>query len=380
MLRGDLLLAGAGALAAADDLVVHAAVVIGVFLGQLLAALGHALGIMLADILLLVGIVIADALLLHHGSQFRPALGTALGTLAALLAGMGTALTGPLAALLALTGPLLEAAAGTVLEIALGGTLAGSAALPCAGGEIALSRREIAGRALGPLALGTALEIALGGTLAGLHGGALGIGASLALLRDGLTPGQHPGRGAHGGPGRWRGGRSRGGRRRIGRGSGHGCGLGRGGSGSRRRRGRALLLFRLFRGGRGSRRRLGLLGLFLDGCNGGGLRRGRFRLGLLRGRLDGSRLLLLLVGHGPCLGVLLYLQALLRFVLLALHLRALTLQLLEQLLGAAAHPRGFLQHRACFLIEFFGGFLQLNLRHSTLAPPDSLSSENFIVR
>ena len=58
---------------------------------------------------------------------------------------------------------------------------------------------------------------------------------------------------------------------------------------------------------------------------------------------------------------------------------ALTLQLLEQLLGAAAHPRGFLQHRACFLIEFFGGFLQLNLRHSTLAPPDSLSSENFIV-
>ena len=71
------------------------------------------------------------------------------------------------------------------------------------------------------------------------------------------------------------------------------------------------------------------------------------------------------------------LQTLSGFILFPLHLRALPLQLAEHLLGAAPDARGFLQNRACFLIEFFGGFLQLNLRHSTLAPPDFLASMFF---
>ena len=368
LLGAHLLLAAARALAAADDLVVHAAVEIGVFLGELLAALRHALGIMLALVLFLVGIVIAYALLLHHGSELgaRAALGTsALGT-ASLLAlravsALGTAaeaalalLTGTLliAALLALRTPALLTL-GTRSEIALAlrtGTVHAGALLIAA---------LLALRTPALLALRTRGEIALA-LRTGRGGTRLRIGAGLALLRDGLTPGQHAGRGT-----------DRGARGRRGSGGSGPCGrfgLGRGGLSGRRRLGSL--------GGPGRfRARSGLGGLgrvfrFLFGFFGrfgGGSGRRRFSL---NGLLSGGRFKLFIIGHSPCLGMLLGLQAFLGFLLLAHHLHALALQLLQQLLGAAADPRGFLQNRVRFLIEFLGCFLQLNLRHSTLAPPD----------
>ena len=103
----------------------------------------------------------------------------------------------------------------------------------------------------------------------------------------------------------------------------------------------------------------------------GFLRGGSHRLRLYRLGLGG-----IVVRHRPCLGVLLCQRLLLLelllgalFFLLTKEKALLLTQCLQYAFDIPPDTSCFLQHHAGLGIEFFSGFRQLNLGHSTLAPP-----------
>ena len=103
----------------------------------------------------------------------------------------------------------------------------------------------------------------------------------------------------------------------------------------------------------------------------GFLRGGSHRLRLYRLSLSG-----IVVRHRPCLGVLLCQYLLLLelllgalFFLLTKEKAFLLTQCLQNTFDIPPDTCSFLQHHAGLGIEFFSGFRQLNLGHSTLAPP-----------